>query len=309
MFFGFRGQDLPRHLRRRRRLPPARGDAGLPVAARADLPAHRAVPRVGGAPGGRRHGLARARPADGRTSSARPRTSARRSRPASRSSPPTARVVGDSMVAGRNSPALENHGDATGGAAGHGRAVSASRAATATRSGPTCSTSRCPSRIPASRSSGWRCRSPRCSSRSRRSGSITLVALAVALVGAAGLAWLASFLLGRRLHAIAAAARRVASGDLSQRVRDYERDELGTVARVLDDTVRELAGRVAELAGDRARTDAILAGHGRRRDGGRRAGPRAAGEPGGARDARPGRRRRSAATTSSRSATRRSPRC
>jgi two-component system, OmpR family, phosphate regulon sensor histidine kinase PhoR len=90
--------------------------------------------------------------------------------------------------------------------------------------------------------------------------NMTLVALAVALAGAAGLAWLAAFMIGRRLQAIAAAARRVASGDLSHRVRDYDRDELGTVARVLDDTVRELAGRVSELAHDRARTDAILAG-------------------------------------------------
>jgi two-component system, OmpR family, phosphate regulon sensor histidine kinase PhoR len=89
---------------------------------------------------------------------------------------------------------------------------------------------------------------------------ITLVALGVSLMGALLLAWLASTLLGRRLQAIAAAARRVASGDLSQRVRDYERDELGTVAGVLDDTVRELASRAAELAQDRARTDAILAG-------------------------------------------------
>jgi two-component system, OmpR family, phosphate regulon sensor histidine kinase PhoR len=90
--------------------------------------------------------------------------------------------------------------------------------------------------------------------------NMTLVALGVALVGAAGLAWMASFVLGRRLQSIAGAARRVASGDLSQRVRDYDRDELGTVARVLDDTVRELAGRVAELAQDRARSEAILAG-------------------------------------------------
>ncbi len=88
----------------------------------------------------------------------------------------------------------------------------------------------------------------------------TLVALGVSLVGALALAWLASALLGRRLQAIAGAARRVAAGDLSQRVRDYEGDELGTVARVLDDTVRELASRATELAQDRARTDAILAG-------------------------------------------------
>jgi two-component system, OmpR family, phosphate regulon sensor histidine kinase PhoR len=89
---------------------------------------------------------------------------------------------------------------------------------------------------------------------------MALVALGVSLAGALALAWLASTLLVRRLRAIETAARRVASGDLSQRVRDYERDELGTVARVLDDTVRELASRVAELAQDRARTDAILSG-------------------------------------------------
>ena len=89
---------------------------------------------------------------------------------------------------------------------------------------------------------------------------MTLVALGVALVGALALSWIASVLLGRRLQAIASAARRFASGDLSQRVRDYERDELGTVARVLDDTVRELASRVDELRQDRARTDAILTG-------------------------------------------------
>jgi two-component system, OmpR family, phosphate regulon sensor histidine kinase PhoR len=89
---------------------------------------------------------------------------------------------------------------------------------------------------------------------------MTLVALGVSLVGALALAWLASALLTRRLQAIAGAARRVASGDLSQRVRDYERDELGMVARVLDGTVRDLASRAAELAQDRARTDAILSG-------------------------------------------------
>ena len=89
---------------------------------------------------------------------------------------------------------------------------------------------------------------------------MTLVALAVALVGALALAWLASALLGRRLRVTADAARRYASGDLSRRLRDYEPDELGTVARVLDDTVHELARRAVELAEDRARMDAILFG-------------------------------------------------
>ena len=89
---------------------------------------------------------------------------------------------------------------------------------------------------------------------------MTLVALGAAMVGALGLAWLASALLGRRLRRLADAAGRYASGDLSRRLRDYEPDELGTVARVLDDTVHELARRAVELAEDRTRMDAILSG-------------------------------------------------
>jgi two-component system, OmpR family, phosphate regulon sensor histidine kinase PhoR len=89
---------------------------------------------------------------------------------------------------------------------------------------------------------------------------LTLIALVVALIASGALAAVSSTLLSRRLNAIATAAKRFASGDLSRRVRDYEDDEIGTVARVLDDTVVELAGRAQELARDRARDDAILAG-------------------------------------------------
>jgi two-component system, OmpR family, phosphate regulon sensor histidine kinase PhoR len=89
---------------------------------------------------------------------------------------------------------------------------------------------------------------------------LTLVALVVALLASVALAGVSSALLTRRLNAIAAAARRFASGDLTRRVRDYEPDEIGTVARVLDDTVSELAQRAQELARDRARDDAILSG-------------------------------------------------
>jgi two-component system phosphate regulon sensor histidine kinase PhoR len=78
-------------------------------------------------------------------------------------------------------------------------------------------------------------------------------------VGAVCLAAVSSLFLSRRLNAIAAAAKRFASGDLSRPVRDYEDDEIGTVARVLDEIVRELASRVGELTSDRARTEAILA--------------------------------------------------
>jgi two-component system phosphate regulon sensor histidine kinase PhoR len=87
-----------------------------------------------------------------------------------------------------------------------------------------------------------------------------LVALAVALGCALGLAWLSSVLLARRVDAIAAVARRYAAGDFSAPARDQGGDELGTVARVLDDTARELGRRMTELSQDRSRTEAILGG-------------------------------------------------
>jgi two-component system phosphate regulon sensor histidine kinase PhoR len=87
-----------------------------------------------------------------------------------------------------------------------------------------------------------------------------LVALALALASALGLAWLSTLLLARRVDAIAAVARRYAAGDFSAPARDQGGDELGTVARVLDDTARELGRRMTELTEDRARIEAILAG-------------------------------------------------
>jgi two-component system phosphate regulon sensor histidine kinase PhoR len=88
----------------------------------------------------------------------------------------------------------------------------------------------------------------------------TLVALALSLAGALGLAWVSSYLLGRRVRSIAAAARRYASGDVSARAGDDRHDELGTVASVLDDTAHALTNRARELAEDRARLEAILTG-------------------------------------------------
>jgi two-component system, OmpR family, phosphate regulon sensor histidine kinase PhoR len=82
----------------------------------------------------------------------------------------------------------------------------------------------------------------------------------VALVCAAALAWLVSSLLARRVRAIAATASRVAAGDLKVPAIDYGQDELGSVARALDQSVQALARRLDELARDRARTDAILSG-------------------------------------------------
>ena len=50
------------------------------------------------------------------------------------------------------------------------------------------------------------------------------------------------------------------AGDSRARSRDYGDDEIGTVARALDDSVREIGQRAAELESDRARMEAILAG-------------------------------------------------
>jgi len=87
-----------------------------------------------------------------------------------------------------------------------------------------------------------------------------LLALTVALVSALGLAWLSSVLLARRVNAIAAVAQRYAVGDFTASTRDPGGDELGSVARVLDDTARELGRRMMELSQDRGRMEAILAG-------------------------------------------------
>jgi two-component system phosphate regulon sensor histidine kinase PhoR len=88
----------------------------------------------------------------------------------------------------------------------------------------------------------------------------TLVALATAVPVALLMAWALSAPLARRVHAIARIARRYSKGDLSPPAGAYGDDELGAVARALDDAVRELGSRLAELSRDRARTDAILTG-------------------------------------------------
>jgi len=85
----------------------------------------------------------------------------------------------------------------------------------------------------------------------------TLAALGLAIVAAAVLATL-STTFGRRLAALSMAAQRYAAGDLSAPIRDYGRDELGVLARSLDEIVRDLAVRVGELARQRARMEAIL---------------------------------------------------
>jgi len=90
--------------------------------------------------------------------------------------------------------------------------------------------------------------------------NLTLVALAVAVPVALGIAWLLSARLGQRVQEIAAVAQRQAGDRPVEGASDYGNDELATVARVLDSTIQELSGRIRELSRDRARSDAILTG-------------------------------------------------
>lgn len=88
----------------------------------------------------------------------------------------------------------------------------------------------------------------------------TLSALGFALVGGAMIAWLFSARIGQRVRLIADVARRYQSGDLTPPRLGFGNDELGVVARALDDSVQEVGRRLAEQARDRARMEAILAG-------------------------------------------------
>ena len=80
-----------------------------------------------------------------------------------------------------------------------------------------------------------------------------LIGMVAGLLVAMALSWAASALVSRRVRAIAAAAERYATGDFSQPVRDYGADELGTVARVLDDSIREIGERARRSAMPRVR--------------------------------------------------------
>lgn len=85
-------------------------------------------------------------------------------------------------------------------------------------------------------------------------------AMAVGLLAALMIAWGASALLSRRVRAIAELAERYAAGDLSRSTGDYGTDEIGFVARVLDESMREIGTRATQRETDRARMDAILNG-------------------------------------------------
>jgi two-component system phosphate regulon sensor histidine kinase PhoR len=88
----------------------------------------------------------------------------------------------------------------------------------------------------------------------------TLTALGIALIGAAAIAFMISSRLGHRVRAVADVAARYRRGDLTPPRLNYGDDELGAVARTLDDSVQQLGSRLADLARDRERMAAILAG-------------------------------------------------
>jgi two-component system phosphate regulon sensor histidine kinase PhoR len=88
----------------------------------------------------------------------------------------------------------------------------------------------------------------------------TLVALGLALAGGAAIAWLFARRIGHRVQLVADVAERYRRGDLTPPQLGYGDDELGTVARALDESVQEVGRRLEEQARDRSRMEAILAG-------------------------------------------------
>jgi two-component system phosphate regulon sensor histidine kinase PhoR len=88
----------------------------------------------------------------------------------------------------------------------------------------------------------------------------TLAALSLALVGGVVIAWLFSARIGQRVRLIAGVAERYRRGDLTPPRLGFGDDELGTVAKALDESVQEVGRRLDEQARDRARMEAILAG-------------------------------------------------
>jgi two-component system phosphate regulon sensor histidine kinase PhoR len=88
----------------------------------------------------------------------------------------------------------------------------------------------------------------------------TLTALGFALIGGALIAWIFSSRIGRRVRLVAGVADRYRRGDLTPPRLGFGDDELGTVARALDESVQEVGRQLSAQARDRARMEAILAG-------------------------------------------------
>jgi len=84
------------------------------------------------------------------------------------------------------------------------------------------------------------------------------VALLLAVLATALLSLLLSSPLGRSLEEVMETARQFAGGNLSARIRVRRDDELGELARIINHSADQLQERMAEIARDRRRTEAIL---------------------------------------------------
>jgi len=88
------------------------------------------------------------------------------------------------------------------------------------------------------------------------------LALALAVLLSLVLSYLLSRVTSRTLNALAAGATRFGSGDFTTRLPVRSRDELGELARVMNEMAGRLEGEMARLATERNRLDAILRGMG-----------------------------------------------
>jgi two-component system phosphate regulon sensor histidine kinase PhoR len=84
------------------------------------------------------------------------------------------------------------------------------------------------------------------------------LALGLALVATGLLSLLLSASLARSLREIMDTARQFAKGNLAARIRVRRDDELGELAHIINQSADQLQERVAEIARDRGRTEAIL---------------------------------------------------
>ena len=83
-------------------------------------------------------------------------------------------------------------------------------------------------------------------------------ALLLAVLATGVLSIALSVSLGRSLSEIMDTARQFARGNLAARIRVRRGDELGELARIINSSADQLQARVAEIARDRGRTEAIL---------------------------------------------------
>jgi two-component system phosphate regulon sensor histidine kinase PhoR len=88
------------------------------------------------------------------------------------------------------------------------------------------------------------------------------VALMLAILLSLALSYLLSHVTSRTLRALAAGATRFGAGDFSTRLPVRSRDELGNLARVMNEMAGRLDAEMVRLAAERNRLDAILRGMG-----------------------------------------------